>query len=169
MKLFALTLLALLAARPLHAEEPQATEASIRELIAVTESRKMLDGMWRQVDSAMQAGMKQALAGETLNPDQQKILDDMGTKMVALFKAEMAWSTFEPMLVAIYRKSFTEPEIKGMLQFYESAAGKAVIAKMPTVMQSSLQAAQSRMASLMPKLQQLQQDTVARLKAASNK
>lgn len=169
MKLFALTLLGLLAALPLHAEEPPASEASIRELIAVTESQKMLDGMYGQLDSMMLAGMRQALAGQTLNADQQKILDDMRTKMVALFKAEMAWSTFEPMLVDIYRRSFTETEIKGMLQFYKSATGKAVIAKMPAVMQSSMQAAQGRMASLMPRLQQLQQDTLARLKAASSK
>jgi hypothetical protein len=169
MKLFALTLLGLLAALPLHAEEPQASEASIREFLAVTESQKMLDGMLSQLDSLMQAGMKQALAGQTLNADQQKILNDMRTKMVALFKAEMAWSTFEPMIVGIYQKSFTEPEVKGMLQFYKSPAGKAVIAKMPTVIQSSMQAAQSRMGSFMPKLKQLQEDTVARLKATSSK
>jgi hypothetical protein len=54
-----------------------------------------------------------------------------------------------------------------MLQFYKSPSGKAVIAKMPAVMQSSLQAAQARLASLMPKLKQLQEETVVRLQEAS--
>lgn len=168
MKVLVLTVVGLLAALPAYAEEPQASDASIRELLAVTMSQKMLDTLYNQLDAALQAGMKQALAGQTLNADQQKILDDMRTKMVARFRAEMSWSTFEPMLIDIYRKSFTDPEVKGMLEFYKSPAGKAVISKMPAVLQSSMHMAQGRMASLMPKLEQLEQDTLARLKAASS-
>jgi len=167
MKSFSLTLLGLLVALPLQAQEPRPSAASVRELIAVMDAQKMTDGMFTQLDSAMQAGMQQALVGLTLNADQQKILDDMRTKWVTLFKAELAWTTFEPMLIDIYQQSFTDQEVNGMLQFYKSPSGKAVIAKMPAVMQSSLQAAQARLASLMPKLKQLQEETVVRLQEAS--
>jgi hypothetical protein len=54
-----------------------------------------------------------------------------------------------------------------MIGFYRSPEGKAVVAKMPVVLQATMEAAHTRMTTLMPKLQQLQQDTTARLKAAS--
>lgn len=75
----------------------------------------------------------------------------------------MRWEVLEPILIDIYRQSFTQSEIDGMLAFYRSEVGQAVIAKMPVVMQNSIQAMQARVAALMPKLQQLQRETVAQL------
>jgi len=164
MKALALGLLALLIALPLRAEE--ANDKTVRELLAVTQTQKLMDGMIAQMDAMMQASMKQALAGRTVSPDQQRILDDTRAQMVALFKNEMAWETFEPLMIDIYRKTFTEEEVKGMLDFYKSPAGQAVIAKMPAVMQASMQMAQSRMGAMMPKMKKIQDDAMGRLKAA---
>lgn len=169
MKWVALALLCLSVGLPVHAQDPQASEASVRKLLEVTESKKMLDGLYAQLEEAMQAQMQQAMDTKTLNSAQQKILDDTRKKMIGLFKAEMAWSTFEPILVGNYRKAFTESEVQGILQFYDSAAGKAFITKMPDVMQASMEAAQGRMTALVPKLQKLEDDTVAKLKAAATK
>jgi hypothetical protein len=166
-KILPAMVLCLLAALAVHAEEPAASEASIRELFAVMETEKMVDRMYGQLDAMMQASMQQAIAGHPVTPEQQKIIDETRTKLVALYKEDMTWSSLEPTVIAIYRKSFTEAEVKGMIGFYRSPAGKAVVAKMPVVLQATMEAAHTRMTTLMPKLQQLQQDTTARLKAAS--
>lgn len=169
MKLFQAVLITLLAMQPAFAAEPKASEASIRELMSVMDSKKLIESTMVQVDSMMQGSMQHALGGQTLTPDQQKILDQMRAKMLALFKEQISWDALEPMMMDIYQKSFTEQEVKGMLDFYKSDAGKAVIAKMPMVMQYTMQAMQLRMAGLMPKIEQLQKDTVAQLKAAGKK
>jgi hypothetical protein len=104
-------LFAIIALQPAIAAEPKPSEASIRELLTAMEARKLTDGVWKQVNSMMQASMQQALAGEIATPDQQKILDDMQTKMIALFKDEMTWDILEPILIDIYEKSFTQQEI----------------------------------------------------------
>jgi hypothetical protein len=107
-------------------DEPMAaSDASIRELLVVTDSEKLINGVYEQLDSMMQGMMQQTLAGHTLTPEQQTIIDDMRARMVAIFKEEMSWSVFEPMMREIYRTTFTEPEVQGMLQFYKSDAGRA--------------------------------------------
>jgi hypothetical protein len=159
-------LLGLLCAAPVMADESMpASDASIRELLVVTDSEKLINGVYEQLDSMMQGMMQQTLAGHTLTPEQQTIIDDMRARMVAIFKEEMSWSVFEPMMIEIYRTTFTESEVQGMLQFYKSDAGRALVAKMPAVMQASMQLTQQRLSTMLPKIQQLQQETSAHLKA----
>lgn len=162
-------LLAYFAMCPAIAAEPPASEASVRELLTITQSQKLLDGTMGQVDAMMQRSMKQALAGQTLTADQQRIMDNMRTKMIALFREDMKWETLEPMFIDIYKQSFSQKEVDGMLDFYKSEPGQAVIAKMPLVMQNTMQAMQGRMAVMLPKLQRLQQDAIAELKASRAK
>jgi hypothetical protein len=73
------------------------------------------------------------------------------------------------MFIDIYKRSFTQGEIDGMLSFYKTDAGKALISKMPVVMQNSMQAMQSKMATTMPQIQQLQRETIEKLKAAKQR
>ncbi|HEU0186301.1 MAG TPA: DUF2059 domain-containing protein [Gallionellaceae bacterium] len=162
-------LFALLTFSPAFAVDQPASEASIRELMTITDSKKLVEGTMGQVDAMMQASMQQALAGQPVTPEQQKILDQMRTKMLALLKEQLSWDSLEPMMMDIYQKTFTEQEVQGMVDFYKTDAGKAVIAKMPLVMQHTMQAMQQRMGQMMPKMQQLQQETLAQLKAARKK
>lgn len=161
--------LALFTLSPVFAAEQPASEASIRELMIVTESKKLIEGTVGQVDAMMQASMQQAIGGQPISPEQQKVLDQMRAKMVALLKEQLGWASLEPMMIDIYQKTFTEKEVRGMLDFYRTDAGKAVIAKMPLVMQHTMQAMQMRMSQMMPKMQQLQQETLAQLKEARKK
>lgn len=167
MKIRSLLFICLLIAAQAPAQEPMASEASIRDLLAVTATEKMLDGMWAQLDSLMEASMQQALAGQQLTQRQQAIIDDMRKEMVDLLKDELSWSSYEPMMIDIYRNSFSESEIQGMLAFYRSPAGEAVIKKMPLVMQASMRAVQGRVAPLEEKMRDLQQRTLAKLQKAS--
>jgi len=167
MRLAAIVFWAVLALQPASAQDSRPTEQSIKELLNVMHSSKLIDSAMAQVDSVMQNSMQQALAGEHLTADQQKILQHMRAKTAALLKDMLKWGTLEPTMIEVYRKSFTQHELDGMLAFYRSEAGQAVIAKLPTVMQQTMQAMQVRINELMPKLQQLQQDTVAQLRAAA--
>jgi hypothetical protein len=169
MNLRVVVLLACLAMPPAIAAEPPASEASVRALLAVTQSEKLLDSTMGQIDAMMQRSMRQALAGQTLTADQQKIMDRMRARTIALFREDMKWETLEPMFIDIYKRSFTQKEINGMLDFYRSESGQAVIAKMPVVMQNTMQAMQERMAVMMPKIMQLQQEAIAELKASRAK
>ncbi len=156
---------ALLLAGPVHAADQPASAASAKELVLLMNGRKSFDDVFAQMDNFMDAAMKQATAGKQLSPQQQKIVDDVRAKMIALVKEQLNWDTFEPKMEDIYRKSFSQSEIDGMLKFYKTPAGKAVIAKMPVVMQNTMQVMQGQIAEMMPKIQQLMADTASQIQA----
>jgi len=166
MKKLLLVLLVSLLACPALASSPPSDD-SIQELLTVTQSRKLLDESMSQLDTMMQQTMQQMIAGKDLTPEQETILNDLQVRTVALLKGELQWETFEPMVIDIYKKSFTQEEIDGMLTFYRSPAGQAVIVKMPVVMNHTMQALQGRMQSIFPRLQALQQETIAKLRESS--
>ncbi|HET9329084.1 MAG TPA: DUF2059 domain-containing protein, partial [Steroidobacteraceae bacterium] len=72
---------------------------------------------------------------------------------------------FEPMMISVYQKTFTQKEVEGMKAFYRTPTGQSVIAKMPMVMQQTMQTMQGRMADTIPKIQEIQKDLAAQLKA----
>jgi uncharacterized protein len=150
-----------------YAADQPASEASIRRLIEITQASKLMDDMLGQMDTFMQNSMQQALGNRKLKPKQKAIMDDTRNKVVALFTNEMKWESLEPDLIAIYQKSFSEEEVTGMLDFYQTKTGQAVIKKMPVVMQHTMKMMQNRMTVIMPKIQQIQKESIERLKACS--
>ena len=160
---------ALLASTSLFAADSPPSEASILKLLEVTNSRSLLEGSMGNVDGVMRNAIKQSLQGKQISDEAQKVLDDMSTKVMQLMKDEMNWDSLQPAFMEIYKRSFTQKEVDGMLDFYATDAGKAVIAKMPIVLQGSMDLVQVRMTNLMPKIQKVQQESIAELKALEKK
>ena len=115
----------------------------------------------------MKNAMQQAMKGRTVTPKQQAVLDSIQAKTIVLVKEELDWESFEPLYIRLYRDHFTQQEIDGMIAFYQSPTGQALITKMPAIMQESVAEAQKRMTVLLPKLEKIQQDGLAELKAQS--
>ena len=61
-----------------------ASEASIREMLAVTEVRKLLDNVLPQYDALMKNAMNEALGGKLLDETGKKIADKMSAKLFKL-------------------------------------------------------------------------------------
>lgn len=144
--------------------ETTPSDASIRELLDVIKAQRMMDSVSAQMDGLMKRSIAEATAGRNLSAAQQGVLDDMSTQMADVFRDLMNWQKMEAMMVDIYERSFTQAEVDGMLTFYKSDAGKAIIEKMPVAMQNTMQAMQSKMSELMPKIRQIQDETVQKMK-----
>lgn len=144
------------------------SDGSLKQLLAVTQARKLLDGMRAQFDSLMNNAIQQELKGKTPTAKQQQAIANMRKRMVALMQGALAWEKIEPMYLRLYKESFTEEEVAGMLSFYKTPAGQAVINKMPVMMQKTMLELQKMMSGMAPQMQKIQQDFVAELKAASN-
>jgi uncharacterized protein len=160
--------LAILAAPPLPAQEVRPTEAAVRQVLAAAHLDTILDTYSAQIETSMRASMQRELAGQTLNPDQSAIMNRMQDQVVALMREQMDWKRMEPQIIELYRNTFSQREVNGMLGWYTSPTGKAVVAKLPVVTQQMSDYAQERVQDVVPKLMQLQKDTVAQLKAAAS-
>jgi hypothetical protein len=60
-----------------------------------------------------------------LSPAQQKVIDALGVKVMAVTHKQINWAQVEPQLIEAYRNTFTQREIDGMLDYYRSPAGQA--------------------------------------------
>lgn len=146
-----------------------ATEASINELMAVTDTRKMVDALFPQMDQMMRASMQEAFGGRELTADERQAVDSMVSKLMNVTREELSWDKLQPLYVSIYQESFTQEEIEGIVAFYKTPAGAALVRKMPVVMQNSMKVMQQKMGPMMAKVQSAIQETVAEIQARQEK
>lgn len=152
----------------LAAEKP-ASEASVKELLAITQSKQSLEGLYGQIDATLRDTLRQASGGRTLSAEQQRSFDDLNARTMALIREELGWGKLEPAYVEVYRQTFTQKEIEGMIAFYKTPAGQAAIAKMPKALQLSMQVTHQRLQALMPKISAMQKETLDKLQAGTKK
>lgn len=145
------------------------SEASIKQLLEVAQARKLIDSVMKQMDTLMQQTIAQAVQGQDVPAKVQKDIDKWQAEVFGFTKDLLDWNKLEPMYVRIYQKSFSQEEVDGMIAFYKTPAGQAVIGKMPTVMQNTMDEMQQMMTPVLQKMQRMQQDLVAEMKAANQK
>lgn len=164
MKFIQITLVALtLAFTHVHAANDKASEQSIREMLQVTQSRKMLDQMYKQIDQMMLVAMKQSLQGQNVTPEIQAQLERIQGKVWKTVQQEASWEKLEPIYIKIYSENFTQEEIDGILAFYKSPIGQSMIKKMPLVLQSSMREMQVFMQPVIKKVSEMLQEEMKAL------
>ncbi len=145
------------------------SEASVRELLTVTDSKKTVDAMMAQMDGMIQNAVSEATKGEEVSAAEQKLVDKNVAEMKATLAETLVWEKLEPIYLRVYQKSLTQDEVNGMIAFYKTPTGQAMITKMPVVIQNTMTEVQGMMGSMMQKLQQTQQALVADLEAEKAK
>jgi hypothetical protein len=119
-----------------HSQQPSAAAlATAKELIAFTGSAAVFDPLIAGVvEQAKLLFLQQNLAlGKDLNEIAGKLRTDLAPRFVELTN-EMA---------LLYATHFTESELKAILAFYQSPAGKKMLAQQPTVVDASMKFAQN--------------------------
>jgi hypothetical protein len=155
----------LVAAIPAFAQDAPPTDESLRELIDLSGAAKLLDQARPQLEAMMEQVFQEALEDKSFTPDQEQILSDMRDELLALVLEDFSWARYEPKFMEIYRRSFSQAEVEGMIAFYRSDVGQALLAKMPLVMQNTMELMKDNLAGLMPKIEAIKQRAFERLRA----
>ena len=141
---------------PAHADDAS-KRTKIMELLTVLKvdqvGKQIVDGANQQTEAL---GHREF--GTTETPEQQKKVADLHQQVVTLIAPAVDWKTLQPEFVAAYNTAYTEPEIDGILTFYKSPSGQALLNKGPQIGQQSSQIVQTHMASVQPQLRQLVQN-----------
>lgn len=119
-----------------HSQQPSAAAlATAKELIAFTGSAAVFDPLIAGVvEQAKLLFLQQNPAlGKDLNEIAGKLRADLAPRFVELTD-EMA---------LLYATHFSESELKAILAFYQSPAGKKMLAQQPTVVDASMKFAQN--------------------------
>lgn len=147
------------------AADSKPSEASVKELLLLSGSPKILEMSKGQLATMAGGPVQQALQGKSLTPEIRKVVEGGQAKSMALLNDKLKWEAFEPTFVEIYQSMLTQDEVDGIVAFYKTPAGQAMIQKMPQLMQTSGQRLQQQLGPLMQQLQQISQETVLQLQA----
>jgi hypothetical protein len=151
------------------ANNAPASDASIREMLELTNARQMLDSVKGQMTAMMNTTMQNATRSQTITPERQAVLDRMATRMSAVVADMMNWDDMLPMYLRTFRAAFTQDEIDGVIKFYKSPAGKAYIKKMPVVMQNVMQEMPQFIKPVQEKMAAIQKESIQELKDLKDK
>lgn len=153
----------------LNVNAAPASKASIQELLQLTQASKMVDTMHQAVLNRINAQMRIAFRGKTPNEEQKQAIKQMHQEVKSLLQQKMSWEQLKPLSVRIYQQSLTQSEVDGIIEFYKTPAGQALIKKMPQVVQSSMQEMQQQMIAVAPQMQKIQQAFIQEMKASARK
>jgi uncharacterized protein len=147
-------LAACLLAGCLGASAAPVSDESIETLLELTHAESLMDTVYGSVEQMIRQGMNQALQGRPLSAEQQSFVDGIPARFTAVMRQDFNWQKMKPVYMQLYRETFDQAEVDGLIAFYRSPAGQSFIAKMPVVMQKSMALVQAQMRSMMPRIQE---------------
>ena len=133
-------------ARPLRADEASKS-AKAEELLQLTQG----DQMMKMMEPMMKGMMGQM--SKDIPAEQRAKIGEMQGKVMALIA--VSFSKAKPALAKAYIDTYTEEELDSILAFYKSPGGKALLQKMPEVMQRSMPVMMQMMGDLQPEIKKI--------------
>ena len=149
----------------LHADDAS-KQAKVRELFALLHVEHISDQIRSSVMNQT-AGIPKQIFGPDISPENKAKFDVLQEKILQTVDAQLGWKVLEPQYVKLYTDTYTEEEINGIVAFYKTPAGAAMIAKSPDLSTKSIQLVQSKMAAVQPQLKQMVEDFVRDTRPAS--
>lgn len=148
-------LVSLASCLPLAARADEASRhTKAEEVIALLHSERgvqqVADNISKQVAQAAEKAV-----GTDPTPDKKAKLDQFEQQAHQLIEAQLGWKALQPGFVDIYAKAFTDEQLDGIIAFYKSPAGAALLANMPDVNTQIGQLGSSHVNAVQPQLQQL--------------
>jgi hypothetical protein len=150
---------AILVSAAAHAAPP--TDESVDALLTAMRAQQNIEAMLPAMEQMTRQAQAAATAGKALSAEQQRVMDAVAARLFQVIREELSWSNMRPVYLQIYRESFTQEEVDGVLAFYTSPAGIAFVEKMPLVMQKSTELMQGRMAPMIKRIRAEMQQALA--------
>jgi hypothetical protein len=138
----------LLLCSPVLADDASRRATALR-ILETTNVKESVD----QVMDAMESMLSQQLSTMDLSVEGREAAARMQAEMMSFMAEAMTWEDLRDFMVDTYSELFTEQELLGLAEFYESDLGQKMIARQPEIMQRSMSWSQQAIQERMPELQ----------------
>jgi hypothetical protein len=135
--------------------------AKVEEFFRLTKMDELLRQSLTLATDQVKSGIIQQITGTKLPPEAQKGMSAFQDKVARVVTDALSWEKLKPAYLQLYVDAFSDGELDGIVAFYKSPAGQAMVAKTPALMQKASVVAQQRMAEAQPELQRLMKEFVA--------
>ena len=132
--------------------------AKLEEMFIVLKMDSLMNQMMDQAMSQSQQMATGLFGGKGLTERDQKRVDQLLIQVKAVIKDTLSWEKLKPDYLDLYSASYTEEEVEGVLAFYKSPVGQAVLAKTPELVTKSNQLVTAHAQELQPRLRKLLED-----------
>ena len=152
------TLMVVLAVAPGKARADEASkEAKVKELFAVMHMERNLDEMMQSMRIQVKMVAENGEGSRPMTPAQKKIEQNFINNALQVVNQSFSWPVLEPAYIKLYMGTYTESELDGMLAFYKSPAGQAMLNNDSHLKAGVMQIVHSHMGDFESKMQALQQ------------
>ena len=141
---------------PLACADEATKAVKVEQLLTVMNIEQQQKQMMDQMSEMVIGQIKEQMAKQgNVSQAEMSKMEDRQKRLFALIADKTSWERMKPVYVKSYADTFTENEIDGILAFYRSPAGKAMIDKQPALNRKIMASVQAQMADLMPLIEQI--------------
>ncbi len=148
----------------LNALAQQPSEASIESLFEVMNSKQLVEDSLVKIDTTLQSSLNRSLKGKPATAYQIGIVKQAKDDISALIHNQLSWQNMKPVFIQSYQKTFSQDEINGILEFYQTDAGKALLNKLPTAINTSVELMESQLKDMSPEIDKIRQTAIDKIK-----
>jgi len=129
-------------------------EELAKDIVKITDINKMTTSVITQV-MHQQADQLKAV---NIPAERQKDEAALRDKIKAKLEENVNWAKLEPEYAKFLTDTYTEEELKAILNFCSSAVGKEILKKEPIIMGKIMVMTQARVQSVYPEIQKMTRD-----------
>ncbi len=131
-----------------------AKRAKVEQVLSLTNTDKVSQQMLAGFpDRVKTLAARQPMVQAASTPEQKKLTADYLDQMGKIAGTAANWDAAKPKIVDLYMTSFSEADLDGMIAFYNSAAGKAMVSKTPELAAKTIDILQSPITLLGPQFE----------------
>jgi hypothetical protein len=147
------------------ANDAPPSDESLRELFKLVHTEETMNAMKPQLDAILTSSTKEVSQGKEMTPERQAVMDRMRDKLVTAYNDSFSFEPLRRLLTRVYQATFTQDEIDGLIAFYRTPAGQALVNKGPLMGQNMMSEVQAAMRPMMQRISQIKRETDQEIKA----
>jgi hypothetical protein len=147
-----------------HADEAT-RRAKAEEMLTLTKTDSLMSSQLGALRDRVNQLATEQSGPITKTPAQKKLTDDYLKQVQGVTDDEVGWTKLRPIVIQAYADSFTDAELDGIIAFYKTPAGQAIVTKTPDLSNKTMSLVQDRIKDMQPKLAQMTEDYATKMKA----
>jgi uncharacterized protein len=160
MKLRLLVAIAVLGLVPAAWCDDASKNAKVEELFRVSHMDQLLQQALKAAMDQVKSGVIQQILGAKPPDKEAAAFQD---KIAAIVTNALSWDKVKPAYIKLYAEAYTEDELDGIVAFYKSPAGQAMVKKTPDLMGKSMTTVQQMIGDAQPELRKAIEDYAAQV------
>ena len=133
--------------------------AKVEQLMQLSNAEQNSKAVFEQMKSAQIAQLRKNVDVPTQDTS---AAEEIQTRIMDLIASNMSFEKLKPAMIKAYMDVFTEDEIDGILGFYQSPAGRAMLQKSPQVMIRMMGATQQQSGDLAAEIKRITDEVRAK-------